>query len=55
MHSPELLPGPSILDNAVDAADETTQATVAVPLVAPNAGVEPSVGTSLPADAPVQR
>ena len=46
---------PSILTSAVAAADETRQATVAVPLVAPRVGVTPSVGVSVPAVAAAQR
>ena len=46
---------PSILTSAVAAADETRQATVAVPLVLPRVGVTPSVGVSAPAVAAAQR
>ena len=50
-----LPPLPSIFERAVELAEDTTQAAVAVPLVLPIVGVEPSAGTSEPAEPAAQR
>jgi hypothetical protein len=42
-----LPPLPSIFERGADAAEDTTQAAVAVPLVLPIPGVEPSSGPSV--------
>jgi hypothetical protein len=54
MH-PALPPVPSVTDITAEIAEEITQATVAVPLVPPTDGDEPSTGTSAPAEDAVHR